>query len=100
VRRDAFFKRQKLAEPIQLAPTELRDVDPRVAIADRAAESYEDHFDERIVLSPIDPGIGNFFKVFVDSTNECQGHWFDLRADRLQVEGPRTEAFPADSLLQ
>ena len=82
MRRDAIFKRQKFAEPRQLALTKRRDIDPGVAIADRPTQRHENHFDQRIVGAAIQAWIGNIFKMFANSTNESSGHWFDLLAGK------------------
>ncbi len=93
VRGDAVFKREKLAEPRQLALAKFRNVDPRVAIANRAAQGHEHHFDQRIVGAAIDAWIGNLFKLFANLTNESRRHWFDILASKRKTSRLRSEAF-------
>ena len=94
MRGNALFKRQKFAEPSQLALAKRRDIDPGVAIANRAAQRHENHFDERIVGAAIQTGIGNIFKVFANSYQRKPRTLVHLLASKPQITGPPNEAFP------
>lgn len=80
MRRDTVFKREEPAKPVQFALAERGHVGPGVAVTNRTAERHEDHFQQRIVAAPIDPRIGNIFKMLVYLTDERSDHGFDLRA--------------------
>ena len=71
MRGNTELERQKLPKPSEFGMTELTDIDPRVAITNRATQRDEDHFDQRIILTTIDAGVCNFFKVLRNCFNEC-----------------------------
>jgi len=95
MRGSSLFQREELAESSEFALAERRDLDPRVAIANRSAQGHEDHLDKRIVVAAIHTRIGNFFKVFANVIDESSGYRCSSLASKPEIDRPRSEAFPS-----
>jgi hypothetical protein len=71
---DAVLEGEMLGEPVLMGDSEAFGVGPGIGSGQGGGQCDEDDFAEVVIQSPIEPEVGHFFNVLVNTGGDAREH--------------------------